>query len=97
MHVSGFKATYVTTGQIKTRARVLDALNRPVAGAKVQVSFEKDGAPVILRSGLTGLYGNVTISAAVPAGYWTVCVEEIHKLGYHYDPAQNLCAAMRVP
>ena len=97
MHVSSFKAVYVTTGQIKTSTRVLDSLNRPVAGAKVLISFEKDGAPIILRSGFTGPYGYAAISATVPAGHWTVCVEEIHKLGYDYNPLKNLCTAVLVP
>ena len=96
MHVSGFKAAYAF-GQIKASLRVLDALNRPVAGANVQVSFERDGLPQILRSGTTGPLGGVRISAAVPAGLWTVCVEEIHKRGYAYEPTSNLCTSLRVP
>jgi hypothetical protein len=96
MHVSGFRLSYLN-GQTTARVRVLDALNRPVAGANVQVSFEKDGSPTILRSGMTGTYGNARISASLPAGRWVVCVEEIHKLGYDYNPATNLCSSISVP
>lgn len=96
MHVSSFQVTYLS-GLTKARVRVLDSLNQPVAGAKVQVSFEKDGSPTILRSGTTGTYGRVGISASLPAGSWRVCVEEIHKLGYAYNPANNLCASIHVP
>ncbi len=96
MHVSGFQVAYAS-GLTKATLRVLDPMNRPVAGAKVQISFEKDGYPTILRSGLTGTYGRATIAAALPAGSWVVCVEEIHKLGFEYNPQNNLCAAIRVP
>lgn len=96
MHVSSFSVAY-SSGQINTVTRVLDSLNRPVAGAKVQISFEKDGLPTILRTGYTGTYGYARISAAVPAGRWVVCVEEIHKLGYVYNPATNLCKTISVP
>ena len=95
-HVSGFKLALVN-GQTKASLRVLDALNRPVAGANVQISFEKDGSPTILRSRLTGPLGNTAIYAKLPAGSWIVCVEEIHKLGFSYDPARNLCGSIRVP
>ncbi len=97
MHVSGFKVAYLSTGMTRASLHVLDAQNLPVAGAAVQISFEKDGLPTILRSGTTGLLGGVRISAALPAGSWVVCVEEIHKLGYIYDPANNLCSTIRVP
>ncbi len=96
LHVSAFRLSYAY-GQTTARVRVLDALNRPVAGAKVQVSFEKDGLPTILRSGTTGTYGNARISASLPAGRWLVCVEEIHRLGYNYNPATNLCSSISVP
>ncbi len=96
MHVSSLKAAYAT-GQIKATVRVLDGLNKPVSSAAVQVSFEREGVPVILRSHMTSKYGLSTISAAVPAGNWKVCVEEIHKVGYHYNPPQNICTSIRVP
>ncbi len=96
MHVTNFRVAYLS-GQTRASLRVLDALNRPVAGAKVQISFEKDGLPTIFRYGTTGLYGWTAMSAALPAGQWVVCVEEIHKLGYVYDPANNLCGAISVP
>ncbi len=96
MHVSGFKVFYAS-GLTKASLRVLDPLNHPVAGASVQISFEKDGVPTVFRYGKTGLFGWTTISAALPAGRWVVCVEEIHKLGYYYDPANNLCSSISVP
>jgi hypothetical protein len=96
MHVSGFKLSF-GTGQAKASMRIQDSLNRPVAGAKVKVSFEKDGAPVILRSGMTGLFGRTIIAASLPAGNWKVCVEEVHKIGFDYNPLTNLCSAIRVP
>ena len=96
MHVSGFRVAYLS-GQTKASLRVLDALNRPVAGAKVQISFEKDGIPAIFRYGTTGPFGGASISASLPAGRWMVCVEEIHKLGYDYNPVKNLCSAISVP
>ncbi len=98
MHVSSFHVAYISlTGRTRATVRVLDALNHPVAGANVQFSFEKDGAPTILRNSLTGLYGWARTSVALPAGQWVVCVEEIHKLGYFYDPANNLCSTINVP
>ncbi len=96
MKVSSFSLAYAG-GQIKSTTRVLTSSNHPVAGAKVQVSFEKDGIPTILRSGMTNTFGVARISAAVPAGRWMVCVEEIHKIGYEYNPLVNKCAAIRVP
>ncbi len=96
MHTSGFKALY-SAGQIKASARVLSALNRPIAGAAVQMSFEKDGLPTILRSGKTNAYGWVSLSAPASKGLWVVCVEEIHKLGFAYEPLQNTCASVFVP
>ena len=96
MHVSGFKVAYLS-GQTRASLRVLDALNHPVAGAKVQISFEKDGSPIIFRYGTTGTFGFTSAAAALPAGKWVVCVEEIHKLGYDYNPATALCASISVP
>ncbi len=96
MHVTNFQLSYLS-GQTRAHLRVLDALNRPVSGAQVQISFEKDGSPTIFRYGITGLYGGTTVSAALPAGRWVVCVEEIHKLGYEYNPLNNLCGAISVP
>jgi hypothetical protein len=96
MHVSNFKVAYLS-GQTRATFRVLDALNHPVAGASVQISFEKDGLAPIFRYGRTGLFGWTSISAGLPAGKWVVCVEEIHKLGYDYNPATNLCSAISVP
>jgi hypothetical protein len=96
MHVTNFRVAYLN-GQTRATLRVLDALNHPVAGALVQISFEKDGVPTIFRYGRTGLFGWTAISAALPAGQWVVCVEEIHKLGYDYNPATNLCSSIRVP
>ncbi len=96
MHVSGFKVAYLN-GQTKASLRVLDALNRPVSGAKVQISFEKDGLPTIFRYGMTGTFGWASVSTSLPAGRWIVCVEEIHKLGYDYNPATNLCSSISVP
>lgn len=96
MHVAAFRLANLS-GQTRSSVRVLDALNRPVAGAKVQISFEKDGAAPIFRYGTTGLFGGTSISASLPAGKWMVCVEEIHKLGYVYDPAKSLCTSISVP
>jgi hypothetical protein len=96
MHVSGFKATYAL-GQTKASLRVLDALNRPVSAANVQVSFEKEGAPIVLRSHLTGALGWTSIAASLPAGKWMVCIEEIHKIGFNYNPAVNQCTTISVP
>jgi len=96
MHVSAFKLGYAF-GQTKASVRVMDALNRPVAGAKVQISFEKDGSPTILLSRMTGTFGKAGITASLPAGKWVVCVEEIHKAGFVYDSNQNLCSSIRVP
>ncbi len=96
MHVTNFKLAYMS-GQTKASLRVLDALNRPVAGANVQISFEKDGAATIFRYGRTGLFGRASTSAALSAGRWVVCVEETHKLGYFYDPANSLCSSISVP
>ena len=95
MHPSGFRVAYAS-GITKASLHVLDNLNRPVAGAKVQISFEKEGAPQIFRTAMTGAMGGVRFSAALPAGSWRVCVEEIHKLGYSYNPASNLCSTVRV-
>jgi hypothetical protein len=94
--VSSFSVAYAS-GQIKSTTRALTFSNRPLAGAKVQISFEKEGLPVILRSGMTNALGYARVSAAVPAGSWTVCVEEITKIGYEYNPLVNKCAAIRVP
>ena len=96
MHVSNFRLGYLS-GQTKASLRVLDAMNRPVAAANVQISFEKDGRAPIFRYGKTGLFGSTSVSAALPAGKWVVCVEEIHKLGYDYSPATNLCSTISVP
>ena len=96
VHVSSLKATYAT-GQIKATVHVLDALNKSVSNAAVQVSFEKEGLPVILRSGMTNRSGSTAISAVVPAGNWLVCVEEIHKIGYEYNPLHNTCTTILVP
>ena len=96
MHVSAFRLSYLS-GQTKATLRVLDAMNHPVAAANVQISFEKDGLAPIFRYGKTGLFGGTSISAALPAGKWIVCVEEIHKLGYDYNPATNLCSSISVP
>ncbi len=96
MHVAAFRVAYLS-GQTKTTVRVFNALNQPVSGAKVQVSFEKEGAAQIFRSTLTSLMGYARFSLALPAGNWTVCVEEIHKLGYFYDPANSLCKTISVP
>jgi len=96
MHVSGFKLA-LAAGQTKASLRVLDGLNKPVAGANVQISFEKDGIPTILRSGMTGAFGYTAISAKLPAGNWRVCVEEVHKLGFGYNPTVNLCGSIQVP
>jgi hypothetical protein len=95
-HVSTFKVSHVAR-QIKATVGVANALNKAISGAKVQVSFEKEGLPIILRNGLTNAFGRTTIAASVPAGKWLVCVEEIHKLGYTYNPAQNLCSTIIVP
>ena len=96
VHVSSFKASYAG-GQIKATTRVLDSLNKPVSSAAVKVSFEKEGKPIIFRTGMTNANGLVTLSAAVPAGKWLVCVEEIHKIGYEYNPLKNTCATIQVP
>ncbi len=96
MHVVNFRLSYLS-GQTKASLRVLDAMNRPVAGAKVQISFEKDGSPTIFRYATTGTFGGASVSASLPRGRWVVCVEEIHKLGYAYDPANNLCSSISVP
>lgn len=96
MHPAGFKVAY-SDGQIKASMRVLDGLNRSVAGAQVKVSFEKDGRLPIFRTGMTGPLGGAIVAAKLPAGNWIVCVEEIHKLGYDYNPATNLCSSIRVP
>jgi hypothetical protein len=96
MQVSGFQVAYAA-GHINTSMQVLDALSSPVARAKVQVSFEKDGSRTILRSGKTSASGFVSIAASVPSGNWKVCVEEIHKRGFDYSPATNLCTSISVP
>lgn len=96
MQVSNFQLALVS-GRTRASLTVLDMLNHPVAGAKVQVSFEKDGSPTINRSRLTNTAGNVAFAPLLPPGNWTVCVEEIHKLGYSYDPAANLCSSITVP
>jgi hypothetical protein len=96
VHVSNFKVSYAS-GQIKATTRVLDSLNKSVSGAAVKVSFEKEGVPVIFRTGMTNANGSVTLSAAVPSGKWLVCVEEIHKVGYEYNPLTNTCAIIQVP
>jgi hypothetical protein len=72
-------------------------MNKPVAGAKVQVSFEREGLPQIFRTGMTGPFGGAFLSATVPAGKWLVCVEEIHKIGYDYNPAKPACTSVQVP
>jgi hypothetical protein len=95
MSPSGFQVSYAL-GHAKASLRVLDALNRPVAGANVQISFEKEGSPAILRWHLTNTSGFASISAALGRGNWTVCVEEIQKRGYDYSPATNLCTSIVV-
>ncbi len=96
MQVSGFKVALVN-GQAQASLQVQNALSQPVAGAKVRISFEKDGSATIYRTHRTDASGNVSFAASLPAGTWMVCVEEIHKRGFSYDPASNLCSSISIP
>ncbi len=96
MHVGSFKVSS-SSGQIKASVLVRDGLNRPVPGAAVQVSFEKDGLPTKLSSGMSGTFGWARTSATAPAGKWMVCVEEIHKIGFDFNPSSNICQSIQVP
>ncbi len=96
MQVASLNATYAF-GRIKANVSVVDALSRPIPGAYVQVSFEKTDGPSYLRTVRTSLAGLAAPSIAATAGNWTVCVEEIHKIGFTYDPIQNVCTSIVVP
>jgi hypothetical protein len=95
MHVASLKASY-SAGQINSTVSVQDKLDRPVSGAAVQISLEQDGFPTIFRTGITSKFGLAVLSAKVPAGNRIACVEEIHKLGFEYDPLQNDCTSIQV-
>ncbi len=96
MQVSGFSLALVN-GQAQASLHVQDALSQPIARAKVQISFEKDGSATIYRTRRTDASGNVSFAASLPAGTWVVCVEEIHKRGFSYDPTSNLCSSISIP
>jgi hypothetical protein len=53
VHVTTFKAVY-SAGSIRTRVGVADALNKPLSGAKVQISYEKEGVPIRLLNACSG-------------------------------------------
>lgn len=96
MQVSGFSVALVN-GQARASLHVQNALSQPVAGAKVRISFEKDGLPTIYRAHRTDASGNASFAVSLPKGTWMVCVEEVHKLGFSYDPATNLCSSISIP
>ena len=96
VHVATFKAAY-SAGSIKTTVGVADALNKPLSGAKVQISYEREGSPIKLLNAMTNAKGIAQFSSAFTKGKWHVCVEEIHKLGFVYNPTQALCTKIIVP
>jgi hypothetical protein len=96
VHVTTFKAVY-SAGSIRTTVGAADALNKPLSGAKVQISYEKEGVPIMLLNAATNAQGIAHFSGAVTKGKWLVCVEEINKPGFNYSPAKPLCTTITVP
>ena len=96
VHVTIFKAAY-SAGSIRTTVGAADKLNQPLSGAKVRVSYEKEGSPIKLLNSTSNTLGIARFSSPVTKGKWLVCVEEINKPGFNYNPAKALCTTIIVP
>jgi hypothetical protein len=81
-------------------ARVLDEANQPVSGATVDVEWTLPNGAVRARQATTNAQGLVPFTTlAKQNGTYQLCVTNVAKAGYLYDPDQNgeTCDTLTVP
>jgi hypothetical protein len=91
LHVGGIKGHFVGN-QLRANVLVLDQTDAPVAGVDVLAKFIAPGWPRPYQGiKTTNAYGMARFPWSSPlSGDWKICVEDLAKSGYTYDPGSNV-------
>lgn len=103
MHLGAINLGYVVVVakyRVTAASRVLDMAGRPVASATVSMRWTLPNGSTVDQQALSRTNGAVTFRVtSAQAGTYQVCVTDIAKAGYLYDPAADVetCDTISVP
>lgn len=99
MHVGGmegyFAVDYLGRSVLRIHVLVEDEEMTPLSDVEVDASiWVPDGGP-ILRSRFTKPSGNARFHwGSAASGTWTLCVDDLTRAGYIYNPDDNVVTCM---
>jgi subtilisin family serine protease len=94
MHVDDIQMSYVQLNknrfQVSADVTIKDQYANPVNAATVSVQWTMPGDKTTNQQDVTGTTGVATFSVTSKAGAYQICVTDVVKSGWTYDPNQNV-------
>jgi len=102
MHVESIVMSYVVSGKNRTvtaKITINDASNNPVSGASVAAQWTLPNGSTKNQTATTAVGGVATFNYTWKKGTYQICVTNVTKAGYTYDPAGNhiTCNSISAP
>jgi len=104
VHVQAIKVQYVDQGGgryvVTGSVRIVDEAGLFVSGATVSAEWTLPNGSVVPQQALTNVKGVASFrTKSRTAGVFEICVTDVVKAGYLYDPAQNrvTCGTVAIP
>jgi hypothetical protein len=102
MHVESIVMSYVVSGRnriVTAKIKINDASNNPVSGASVAAQWTLPNGSKKNQTATTAADGVATFHYTSKKGTYKICVTNVTKAGYTYDPAGNhiTCNSISAP
>jgi len=103
MHVDDIQMSYIQLKKAKYEVSaditIKDQDGDPMDGATVSVQWTLPNGRLVNRQQVTGATGVASFDIRSKAGTYKICVTDVAKTGWTYDPSQNVktCETLAVP
>ena len=103
MHVDDIQMSYLQLNKVRYRVSaditIKDQIANPVDGATVSAQWTQPNGKLVNRQQVTGATGVASFDISSKAGTYQICVTDVTKAGWIYDPSQNVktCETLTVP
>ena len=103
MHVDDIQMSYVQLNKVRYEVSaditIKDQDAGPVDGATVSAQWTQPNGKLVNQQQVTGATGVASFDIRSKAGTYKICVTDVTKAGWIYDPSQNVktCETLTVP
>ena len=103
MHVDDIQMSYLQLNKVRYRVladiTIKDQIANPVDGATVSAQWTQPNGKLVNQQQVTGATGVASFDISSKAGTYQICVTDVTKAGWIYDPSQNVktCETLTVP